>query len=209
MAFPICVPTVLHGGSIDGRNGLGLHGWPVQTAATAVNATTLNKEGVECMGQRRPEEDACSTIKRGGRDSVAVEGEKIPLKPGGSVEPRTHCDVEIFCAKIGAFSNAIPAQTWEWKSRPASFLLRLPQPKDLSCNNGCLSRRDRLRLVYNGSVFFTVVDDTEVVPPTCSGSENRQNESTEGWRELTSTRFGTVALTFSGLGSSPSTSSGP
>src|SRR5688500_16773319 len=37
----------------------------------------------------------------------------------------------------------------------------------------------------------------------------RQNESTEGWRELTRTCFGSVTRTCSGLGSSPSTSSGP
>src|SRR5215204_5042708 len=33
-----------------------------------------------------------------------------------------------------------------------------------------------------------------------------ENESTERWSELTSTRYGPVALTFSGLGSSRSTS---
>src|SRR5688572_26766611 len=41
--------------------------------------------------------------------------------------------------------------------------------------------------------------------PPAGSHLNGQNESTERWSELTSTRYGSVALTFRGLGSSRST----
>ena len=44
----------------------------------------------------------------------------------------------------------------------------------LAFQNGDRSRRDRLRPVHHGSAFLTVVDDTEVVPPICFGSDNRE-----------------------------------